>query len=56
MIMASKIVIPVSFKENVDDLKLYNWIISKSSKSGFIKDILRAEMNKELKNNKPANL
>lgn len=51
--MSSKIVIHVSFKENVKDLELYNWLINKSSKSGFIKDVLRAEMKKELKNNKP---
>lgn len=45
--MANKIVIHVSFKENIDDLKLYNWLCTKSSKSGFIKDVLRAEMQKE---------
>ncbi|MDU1603539.1 MAG: hypothetical protein E6845_11275 [Clostridium sp.] len=45
--MANKIVIHVSFKESIDDLKLYNWLCTKSSKSGFIKDVLRAEMQKE---------
>lgn len=53
--MKSKIVIHVSFKETVDDLKLYNWICSKSSKSGFIKDILKVEMQKEEQKNKSTN-
>ena len=42
-----KILIHVSFKENITDIELYNWVCSKSSKSGFIKDILRKEMQKE---------
>lgn len=49
----SKIIVHVSFKETVEDLKLYNWICSKSSKSGFIKDILRKEMKLEEQKNKP---
>lgn len=35
------LVIPVSFKNNIEDIELYNWIISHSNKSGFIKDILK---------------
>lgn len=35
------LIIPVSFKNNIDDIELYNWIISHSNKSGFIKDILK---------------
>ena len=46
--MKDKLIIHVSFKtENIEDIKLYNWICQKSSKSGFIKDIMRAEMLKE---------
>lgn len=51
--MANKIVIHLSFKESIDDLKLYNWLCTKSSKSGFIKDVLRIEMQKEEQKNKP---
>ena len=52
--MKDKLIIHVSFKtENVEDIKLYNWICSKSSKSGFIKDIMRGEMLKEEQKNKP---
>lgn len=35
------LIIPVSFKNSIDDIELYNWIISHSNKSGFIKDILK---------------
>lgn len=52
--MKDKLIIHVSFKtENIEDIKLYNWICQKSSKSGFIKDIMRAEMIKEEQKNKP---
>lgn len=37
----------ISFKETVEDIKLYNWICSKSSCSCFIKDILREYMRQE---------
>lgn len=37
----------ISFKETVEDIKLYNWICSKSSCSCFIKDILREYMIQE---------
>lgn len=44
-------IIHLSFKENYEDINLYNWIISHSNKSGFIKDILKKEMAKELAKN-----
>ena len=40
-------IITISFKNTVEDIKLYSWIISKSSLSGFIKDILRREYENE---------
>ena len=33
--------IGLSFKNNEDDRKLYEWIYTHSNVSGFIKDILR---------------
>lgn len=39
----------LSFKDTTEDKKLFEWIGSHSNKSGFIKDILRKEMEKELK-------
>jgi len=33
--------IALSFKDNKEDMELYEWIISHSNKSGFIKDTLR---------------
>lgn len=52
--MKDKLIVHVSFKtKNIEDIKLYNWICQKSSKSGFIKDIMRAEMLKEEQKNKP---
>lgn len=43
--------ITISFKNTTEDIKLYAWIISKSCISGFIKDILRKEYEKELNRN-----
>ena len=40
-------IITISFKNTIEDIKLYSWIISKSSLSGFIKDILRREYENE---------
>ena len=40
-------IITISFKNTVEDIKLYSWVIKKSSLSGFIKDILRKEYEKE---------
>lgn len=37
--------IALSFKKTDEDRELYNWITSHSSKSAFIKDILRQAMN-----------
>lgn len=37
--------IGLSFKNTIEDKKLYDWIYSHSNVSGFIKDILRKEMN-----------
>lgn len=49
MVDNKPIVIHLSFKKNNElDMKLYNWLQNKSSKSGFIKDILKQEMEKEL--------
>lgn len=39
--------IAVSFKNTPEDIELYNWIISHSNLSGFIKDTLRAAREKE---------
>lgn len=39
--------IALSFKNNEEDRKLYEWISSKSNFSGFIKDILREKMLEE---------
>lgn len=36
--------IGLSFKNNEDDRKLYEWIYTHSNVSGFIKDILREVM------------
>lgn len=51
--MGKAIIIHVSFKENVEELKLYNWINSHSGKSAFIKDVLKDKMkNEELDKNR----
>lgn len=41
--------ITVSFKKNEEELILYKWILEHSGYSGFIKDILKREMNGETK-------
>ncbi len=43
----------ISFKENIEDIELYNWLNFKSSPSAYMKDLLRAELKKEkeIKNN-----
>ena len=41
-------IIPLSFKNTIDDMKLYKWLKSKSSLSGYRKDILRQAMEKDL--------
>ena len=40
-------IITISFKNTIEDIKLYSRIMSKSSLSGFIKDVLRKEYEKE---------
>ena len=40
--------ITVSFKNNDEDKKLFEWISSKSNFSGFIKDILKEKMEEEI--------
>lgn len=50
--MKKSIVIPVSFKETIDDIKLYNWINTHSGKSAFIKDVLKEKMKEELTKDK----
>ena len=37
----------ISFKENIEDIELYNWLNFKSSPSAYMKDLLRAEFKKE---------
>ena len=44
--------ITVSFKHNKEDLELYNEIMKHSDRSGFIKDILKGNINSINKNNK----
>jgi hypothetical protein len=39
--------IGLSFKDNPEDQELYDWIISHSGKSAFIKDTLRAAKESE---------
>lgn len=41
--------IALSFKNTIDDMMLYSWIVTHSNMSGFIKDILRKEMNSNKK-------
>lgn len=47
--------IALSFKNTSEDKELYKWIVSHSSKSAFIKDILRAAMNGDSKEIKKEN-
>jgi hypothetical protein len=48
---STPLIIHLSFKNDVPDINLYNWIISHSNKSGFIKDILKKAMIEELAKN-----
>lgn len=45
------LIIQLSFKNESNDLSLYNFIVSHSNKSGFIKDILRQAQREELTKN-----
>lgn len=40
--------IALSFKNTSEDMELYEWIISHSNMSGFIKDTLRANKGNEI--------
>ena len=40
-------IISVSFKNSIADLQIYQWLLQKSSYSGYIKDLLKREMEKE---------
>jgi hypothetical protein len=42
------IIIYLSFKNDLEDVFLFNFIAKHSNKSGFIKDILRKAMKEEL--------
>lgn len=56
--MAKKIPsIPLSFKDTEEDEELKAWLMTKSNRSGFIKDILKKTMIEEkLKDEKIKNL
>lgn len=46
--MAKKIPsIPLSFKESPEDIELREWLMTKSNRSGFIKDNMRKVMIEE---------
>lgn len=46
--MAKKIPsIPLSFKDSLEDVELKEWLMTKSNRSGFIKDVLRKTMIEE---------
>ncbi|MDF2881725.1 MAG: hypothetical protein K0R54_2282 [Clostridiaceae bacterium] len=49
MLGLAKYVLGLSFKDNSEDKKLLDWINEHSNKSGFVKDILKKEMEKELR-------
>lgn len=42
--------ITVSFKNNDEEFLIYQWLMSKSAKAGYIKDLLKREMEKENEN------
>lgn len=42
--------ITVSFKNNPEEFKVYQWLMNKSAKAGYIKDLLKREMEREIKN------
>ena len=53
--MAKPTVIPVSFKDNLEDKLLFDWLEEKfaefGNKSNYIKYVLRKEMKKEIEKN-----
>ena len=54
--MAKPTIIPVSFKDNIEDRILLEWLNDRfeeyNGKSNYIKYVLRREMQKDLKENK----
>ena len=54
--MAKPTIIPVSFKDNIEDRILLEWLNDRfeeyNGKSNYIKYVLRKEMQKNLKENK----
>jgi hypothetical protein len=54
--MAKPTIIPVSFKDNIEDRILLEWLNDRfeeyNGKSNYIKYVLRKEMKKDLKENK----
>jgi len=39
--------VTLSFKDTPEDIELRSWLMTKSNRSGFIKDVLREHMEKE---------
>lgn len=39
--------VTVSFKNNTEEFEIYRWLMSKSAKAGYIKDLLKREYEKE---------
>ena len=54
--MAKPTIIPISFKDNIEDRILLEWLNDRfeeyNGKSNYIKYVLRKEMQKDLKENK----
>lgn len=42
-----QLTVTISFKNSNADLQIYSWLLQKSSYSGYIKDLLRKEIEKE---------
>ena len=49
----SQLTIKISFKNDMDDIILYNWICNNKYKSAFVKSILREKMTTIEQKNKP---
>ena len=45
--MKSNIIISLSFKRTDSDMEIYQFLSQKSSYSGYIKDLIKKEMEKE---------
>ena len=46
-----QLTVTISFKNSNADLQIYSWLLQKSSYSGYIKDLLRKEMERENEEN-----